>query len=437
MSYRILTKNAVENTNIDGARDNNFNSGRRSGIVKGALNEGNFFSVSSNTIALDTCELRLCGHRIVLDSIEYKTLINIPKTASRYSLIAQVIVDDNKDVSFALIIQSALISLVQDNLDVSGKGKFELEIGRFTQQVDGSITDIVRTADLITGGSSGKASEWTVGEVTTNTIDAGMPANVDINYNEDTNAYDFQFDIPKGVDGQGQTNVKVAGVVQTEVNFESDPQSQINDVAADINNLETEINNINFNINTKANLDASNLSSENVTSWANKLGIDAVTTELNGKANIDASNLSGENVTSWANKFFPVGSIYMSVDSTSPASFLGGTWEQILGKFLLSSDDVLTDGIITTAGSYHIGDNGGSADAVVVSHTHTLRSLTDNGFTRWGTNVGGSATYVGPVGGTTTYVSGGQTMWNDNTGVDGTGKNMPPYLVVYMWKRTA
>ena len=112
MSIRILTQNGIENTNLDGARANNFNSGRRSGIVKGALNEGNFFSVSSNTIALDTCELRLCGHRIVLDSIEYKTLINIPKTASRYSLIAQVIVDDNRDVSFALIIQSALISLL-------------------------------------------------------------------------------------------------------------------------------------------------------------------------------------------------------------------------------------------------------------------------------------------------------------------------------------
>ena len=190
-------------------------------------------------------------------------------------------------------------------------------------------------------------------------------------------------------------------------------------------------------LESKANLDASNLSPENVTSWNNKLGIGTITTELESKANLDASNLSGENVTSWANKFFPVGSIYMSVNNTSPASFLGGTWEQILGKFLLSSDDVLTDGIITTAGSYHIGDNGGSADAVVVSHTHTLRSLTDNGFTRWGTNVGGSATYVGPVGGTTTYDSGALTMWNDNTGVDGTGKNMPPYLVVYMWKRIA
>lgn len=403
MSYRILTKNAVENTNIDGARDNNFNSGRRSGIVKGALNEGNFFSISSNTIALDTCELRLCGHRIVLDSTEYKTLVNVPKTASRYSLVAQVIVDDNKDVSFALIIQSALISLVQDNLDVSGKGKFELEIGRFTQQVDGSITDIVRTADLITGGSSGNASEWTVGELTTNTIDAGMPANVDINYNEDTNAYDFQFDIPKGVDGQGQTNVKVAGVVQAEVNFDSDPQSQINDVATDIN--------------TKANLDASNLSGENVTSWSNKLGIEAVTTELESRAKSDASNLTNENVASWANKFFPVGSIYMSVDSTSPASFLGGTWEQIKDTFLLGAGDTYTNGV-----------TGGEA-----THTLTVDEMP-------------SHTHNTPVtSGSYTTMDGSGNTWvpiynNSNVGYTGGGQahnNMPPYLAVYMWKRTA
>ena len=152
----------------------------------------------------------------------------------------------------------------------------------------------------------------------------------------------------------------------------------------------------------------------------------AVTTELESRAKSDASNLSDEDVASWANKFFPVGSIYMSVDSTSPASFLGGTWEQIKDTFLLSAGDTYTN-----------GSTGGSADAVVVSHTHTLKSLTDTGFLRWGTNVGGSATYVGPVGGTTTYENGGPTMWNDNTGVDGTGKNMPPYLVVYMWKRTA
>ena len=48
-------------------------------------------------------------------------------------------------------------------------------------------------------------------------------------------------------------------------------------------------------LESKANIDASNLSSENVTSWSNKLGIGTLTTELTGKANLDASNLSYEN----------------------------------------------------------------------------------------------------------------------------------------------
>ena len=270
---------------------------------------------------------------------------------------------------------------------------------------------------MITGVISGEASEWTVGEVTTNTIDAGMPANADIYYNEDTNAYDFQFDIPKGVDGKGQTNVKVAGVVQSEVNFDSDPQSQINDVATDINNLETEINNINFNINTKANLDASNLSGENVTSWSNKLGIEAVTTELESRAKSDASNLTNENIASWANKFYPVGSIYMSVNNTSPASFLGGTWEQIKDTFLLSAGDTYTN-----------GSTGGEA-----THTLTVDEMP-------------SHTHGTPVkSGSYTTMDGSGNTWvpiynNDFVGYTGGSQahnNMPPYLAVYMWKRVA
>ena len=179
-------------------------------------------------------------------------------------------------------------------------------------------------------------------------------------------------------------------------------------------------------LESRAKSDASNLSSENVTSWGNKLGIGTITTELTGKANIDASNLSNENLTSWANKFFPVGSIYMSVDSTSPASFLGGTWEQILGKFLLSSDDVLTNGTITTAGSYHIGDNGGEA-----THTLTIEEMPNH-------------THGAPVTfGSYTTMDGSGNTWvpiYNNSNVDYTGgsqphNNMPPYLVVYMWKR--
>ena len=51
---------------------------------------------------------------------------------------------------------------------------------------------------------------------------------------------------------------------------------------------------------------------------------------------------------------YPVGSIYMSVNSTNPGSLFGGTWEQIEGKFLLACDS-----------TYTAGSTGGNS-----SHTH-------------------------------------------------------------------
>ena len=59
------------------------------------------------------------------------------------------------------------------------------------------------------------------------------------------------------------------------------------------------------------------------------------------------------------NAIYPVGSIYMSVNSTSPQTLFGGTWEQIKDTFLLASGT-----------SYSNGATGGSADAVVVQHNH-------------------------------------------------------------------
>ncbi len=224
MSYRILTKNAVENTNIDGARDHNFNAGRRSGIVKGALNQGNFFASSSNTIVLDTCELRLCGHRVVIDEAKSISFHNQPSVSIRYSLVAQIIVDNDGGVSFDLHAQTSSTALVQDNLDTNGSGTYELEIGRFTQLTDGTITDVVRTADLITGGAGGGDSEYIrIGTVTTNKISPELDADVDIEntINPDDNKpqTNFTFNLPTSVG----TVVSVNGEEKTSINTDITP----------------------------------------------------------------------------------------------------------------------------------------------------------------------------------------------------------------------
>lgn len=114
---------------------------------------------------------------------------------------------------------------------------------------------------------------------------------------------------------------------------------------------------------------------------------------------------------------YPVGSLYISFNSTDPSTLFGGTWEQIKDKFLLAAGD-----------SYTAGTTGGSADAVVVSHKHTMPT-----FRQKSGGVASGSTYKWIHYDT----AGGGGIGTSTNGEDGTGKNMPPYLAVYMWKRTA
>ena len=57
---------------------------------------------------------------------------------------------------------------------------------------------------------------------------------------------------------------------------------------------------------------------------------------------------------------YPVGAIYLSVNSTSPASLFGGTWEQLKDRFLLGAGN-----------SYSINATGGAT-----THTHTTGNHT-------------------------------------------------------------
>ena len=102
-------------------------------------------------------------------------------------------------------------------------------------------------------------------------------------------------------------------------------------------------------------------------------------------------------------KIYPVGAIYISASATNPGTLFGGTWEQIKGRFLVA-----------------------------------VGALEGNNNTWFGTVKAGSET------------SGRQANWYFNyapgaaqayfkTGFSGGSaahNNMPPYLAVYMWKRT-
>lgn len=174
------------------------------------------------------------------------------------------------------------------------------------------------------------------------------------------------------------------------------------------------------------------------------------------------------------NLIYPVGSIYISVRDTSPQTFLGGTWERLQDRFLLGASS-----------TYAVNTQGGSKDAVIVAHTHGLSgTATSNGahtHTTSGTAASAGSHSHAAYGGANVTSSGGSEGLESygsryssfrkieqgtyaagahthsvtgtaasngahthtlsgsatSTGVSGTNANMPPYLAVYMWKRTA
>ena len=140
-----------------------------------------------------------------------------------------------------------------------------------------------------------------------------------------------------------------------------------------------------------------------------------------------------EQLDSVKRMIYPVGSIYVSVTNTSPASLFGGTWEQLKDRFLLAAGD-----------SYAAGSTGGEATHTLTtdempSHRHSSDSYLDgyansglagtDRFCTW-VNYGihdNNEPKFGESGAVRTSWVGGSQPHN----------NMPPYRSVYMWQRIA
>lgn len=125
-------------------------------------------------------------------------------------------------------------------------------------------------------------------------------------------------------------------------------------------------------------------------------------------------------------KIYPVGSIYMSVNNTSPENLFGGTWEKLENCFLLAASEI-----------YPVGKTGGESEHTLTyeempSHAHPIKRPQ---WYSWDQN----------------YPTGAVSIFNFSRGADNVEKhgvtqsaggskphnNMPPYLSVYMWKRIA
>lgn len=138
---------------------------------------------------------------------------------------------------------------------------------------------------------------------------------------------------------------------------------------------------------------------------------------------------------------YPVGSLYMSMNSTSPATLFGGTWERMTGGFIYGcvNDSGTGNGTGTSTNSHTLTTN------QIPSHGHsgitygygnptwrgTLPKLTPywkiTGTAQFNYTTQDSTTDLFyPFGTATTNTGGGQ----------GHSHNIP-YMAVYVWKRTA
>lgn len=116
---------------------------------------------------------------------------------------------------------------------------------------------------------------------------------------------------------------------------------------------------------------------------------------------------------------YPVGSIYMSINSTSPATLFGGTWERIQDTFLLAAGSTYAAGATGGEASHQLTVN------EMPSHNHLCK--------RVGTSFGSAQ--IGLVVASQLFSSSDNSI--QNTGGNAAHNNMPPYLAVYVWKRTA
>lgn len=136
---------------------------------------------------------------------------------------------------------------------------------------------------------------------------------------------------------------------------------------------------------------------------------------------------------------WPVNAVYISFSSANPSTLFGGTWTAIgTGQMLIGVDP--SDTAMDAA-----GDTGGAKTTTLTTanlppHTHTI---THDHNARFSDAAGASITHV-PKGTQTESAVANNPIQNTNTPDSGNGPgsstpftNLPPYVAVYMWRRTA
>jgi len=209
-----------------------------------------------------------------------------------------------------------------------------------------------------------------------------------------------------------------------------------------VNGVEDDNNNANIPIYQYGTTAPGNTAA---TSWAANsmvsLTYDGTAWRINDVGANDA--LINSVTASLINTIYPVGSLYMAVNSTSPASMFGGTWEQIKDKFILSAGDTYAAGTTGGAATHNHTTAGHTLTVTEIpSHSHAMRNAVlyrEPGYVSVEWRPSGGSQYIADIGGSTYMrytdaVGGGGSHSHGNTGNTST---LPPYMAVYVWKRVA
>ena len=117
--------------------------------------------------------------------------------------------------------------------------------------------------------------------------------------------------------------------------------------------------------------------------------------------------------------YFPIGYIYLSTVEIDPSIYFGGKWERIKDRFLLTAGDTYKNGVIGGEANHRL------TISEMPNHSHNYSS----GRWYWAEKDGGGDVITNQTG--TSYIF---TRTTTATGGNN-AHNMPPYLVVYAWKR--
>jgi len=195
--------------------------------------------------------------------------------------------------------------------------------------------------------------------------------------------------------------------------------------------------------NDNINITANNLTVDCITSTNNKFNLDS---DGNLIVNSITTNIENSASTDF-NSIYPIGSIYFNVTDINPSTLFGGSWERIAeGRCLIGSCDKggVKPNNVTWGGplndnnySFPLGEMAGQfknqlASNEMPSHNHQIVNNTE-GYVA----ASSGSKYKDYCLQTIANISTQRRIKTENVGGNEAHNNMPPYLVVNIWKRIA